>query len=132
MATHELRVDYSVPLAEQPGSGHNRWHPDIPPVVRCEPGDLLVVDVVDVTPPDFGYTVQVPGFGFLRDVFPEPHMIRWDLAGGWATSADLPGVRIPAAPFLGTFGVAPSRELMGQITEREQNLLDRGGNVLPP
>lgn len=179
MATHEIRVDYSVPLAGQPDRGHNRWHPDIAPAVRCEPGDevimdtrdafdgqltpdatvddvanadlgpvhpltgpvyvegvepgdLLVVDVVDVTPADFGFTVQVPGFGFLRDDFPEPHLIRWDLADSWATSDDLPGVRIPAAPFLGTFGVAPSHDLLREITAREQDLLDRGGMVLPP
>jgi formamidase len=179
MATHELRVDYSVPLSDQPDLGHNRWHPDIPPAVRCEPGDevvmdtldaldgqitpdstvddvaaadlsvvhpltgpvyvdgaepgdLLVVDVVDVTPADFGFTVQIPGFGFLRDVFPDPHIVRWELADGWAASEDLPGVRIPAAPFLGVFGVAPSRDLMAQVTAREQDLLDRGGAVLPP
>jgi formamidase len=179
MATHELRVDYSVPLSGEPDRGHNRWHPDIAPAVHCEPGDevvmdtrdafdgqitrdttaeevagadlsvvhpltgpvhvdgaepgdLLVVDVVDVTPPEFGYTVQVPGFGFLRDEFPDPHIIRWTMARGWATSDDLPGVRIPAAPFLGTFGVAPSHELVVQITAREQDLLDRGGVVLMP
>lgn len=179
MEAHEIRVDHSVPLAGEPGKGHNRWHPDIAPVVHCqpgdevlmetrdaidgqftrdstvddvatvdldlvhpltgpvhvegaEPGDLLVVDVVDVVPADFGFTAQIPGFGFLRDVFPEPHLIRWDMAGGWATSEDLPGVRIPAAPFLGTFGVAPSRDLLEQITVREQDLLDRGGMVLPP
>ncbi len=179
MTTHELRVDHSVPLAGEPGTGHNRWHPDIAPAVRVEPGDevvmdtrdafdgqierdatpddvadadldvvhpltgpvfvegaeagdLLVVDVVAVTPPDFGFTVQVPGFGFLRDDFPEPHMIGWDLADGFATSDDLPGVRIPAAPFLGTFGVAPDHDLLATITAREQDLLDRGGMVLPP
>ena len=32
--------------------------------------------------------------------FPEPFKVNWDLAGGWATSADLPGVRIPGAPGL--------------------------------
>jgi formamidase len=179
MATHEIRIDGSAPLAAEPHTGHNRWHPDIAPAVRCEPGDevvmdtrdafdgqlgadstvgdvasadlgpvhpltgpvhvegaepgdLLVVDVLDVTPATFGFTVQVPGFGFLRDEFPEPHMIRWQMADGWAVSDDLPGVRIPAAPFLGTFGVAPSRDLLRQITAREQDLLERGGMVLPP
>jgi len=179
MATHELRVDYSRVLADQPETGHNRWHPDIAPAVHCqlgdevimdtrdafdgqftadstpddvanadlsvvhpltgpvyvegaEPGDLLVVDVVDVQPPEFGYTVQVPGFGFLRDVFPQPHIIKWEMVNGWAASDDLPGVRIPAAPFLGTFGVGPSSELLTQVLAREQELLDRGGNVLPP
>ncbi|HYT79379.1 MAG TPA: acetamidase/formamidase family protein [Actinomycetota bacterium] len=179
MARHEIEVDLSRPLAEQPETGHNRWHPDIPPIVRCaprdevvlqtrdaldgqitadstiedvaavnlnvvhpltgpvsvegaEPGDLLAVEIVDVAPPSFGFTVQIPGFGFLRDTFTDPHIVRWHIEGGWATSEDLPGVRIPGAPFMGTIGIAPVRELMRTIAAREQQLLDRGGVVLPP
>jgi formamidase len=179
MATHEIRVDYSRPLTEEPEKGHNRWHPDIPPVVRCrpgdevvmetrdafdlqitrdstpedvaaanlnvvhpltgpvhvegaEPGDLLVAEVLEVAPPPFAFTVQVPGFGFLRDEFPDPHIVKWEIAEGWAASQDLPGVRIPGAPFMGTIGLAPSRDLMAEATRREQEALDRGGFVLPP
>ena len=76
--------------------------------------------------------MEVPGFGFLRDVFEDPFLVRWELAGGWATSDDLPGVRIPGAPFMGTIGLAPSMELLGRIAVREQDLLERGGMVLPP
>jgi formamidase len=76
--------------------------------------------------------VQIPGFGFLRERFPEPFMVRWRLADEHAVSADLPRVRIPAAPFLGTFGVAPSADLLAEITRREQALLERGGMALPP
>ena len=54
----------------------------------------------------------MPGFGFLRDVFPDPFKVNWDIADGWATSSDLPGVRIPGAPFMGVSGVAPSRGLL--------------------
>ncbi len=165
VAAYEIRIDRTVPLTGEPGKGHNRWHPDIPPVMTCAPGDevlvetrdafdhqfsvdmtaedvaradlsvvhpltgpvavegaeegdLLVVDVLEVEAPSFGYTVQVPGFGFLRDLFGEPHAVRWYLAGGFAQSEDLPGVRIPAAPFAGTFGVAPSRALLTEITAR--------------
>ena len=32
---HEIRIDRTKTLAENPGTGHNRWHPDIPPVIRC-------------------------------------------------------------------------------------------------
>jgi formamidase len=74
----------------------------------------------------------VPGFGFLRDEFPEPYIVRWEIADGWATSDDLPGVRIPGAPFMGIMGVAPSHLLLEQVTAREQALLDRSGFVLPP
>jgi formamidase len=76
--------------------------------------------------------VQVPGFGFLRDIFPEPFKVNWDIDGGWATSADLPGVRIPGSPFMGTIGLTPGHELLAATTAREQALLERGGFVLPP
>jgi formamidase len=175
----EIRIDRTKKLAEQPGTGHNRWHPDIPPVIHCdpgdeviletrdafdgqlgpdttpddvaaanldvvhpltgpvyiegaEPGDLLDIEILDVEPDRYGYTVQVPGFGFLRDAFPEPFKVNWDIAEGWATSADLPGIRIPGAPFMGTIGLSPGHELLAATTAREQALLDRGGFVLPP
>jgi len=179
MATREIRLDLTKPLAAQPDRGHNRWHPDIPPVLSvrpgdevvldtldagdgqldphggveqlarlnlnrvhpltgpiavegAEPGDLLVVEVRECTPAAWGWTLQIPGFGFLRDRFGEPFVVRWQIAEDHAVSADLPGVRIPAAPFLGTFGVAPSAELLAEITRREQALLERGGMVMPP
>jgi formamidase len=101
-------------------------------VTGAEPGDLLVVEIVDIEPDRYGYTVQVPGFGFLRDDFPDPFKVNWDIANGWATSEDLPGVRIPGSPFMGTIGLSPGHELLAATTAREQALLDRGGFVLPP
>ncbi len=35
MAVHEIRIDRSKTLLEQPGTGHNRWHPDIAPLVTA-------------------------------------------------------------------------------------------------
>jgi formamidase len=112
----------------------NVVHPLTGPVFvnGAEPGDVLEVEILEVEPDRYGYTVQVPGFGFLRDVFPDPFMVRWSIADGWAESADLPGVRIPGHSFMGTIGLAPSRELMAATTVREQAALDRGGFVLPP
>jgi formamidase len=109
-------------------------HPLTGPVYveGAEPGDLLEVEIVEVVPDSYGYTVQVPGFGFLRDVFPDPYMVRWTIADGWATSEDLPGVRIPGAPFMGTIGLSPGREALRRISAREQAALERGGFVLPP
>ncbi len=132
MATHEVRVDYAKAPAEEPETGHNRWHPDIPPVVRCdpgdevvlqtrdaldgqmgpqatvedvaapnlnvvhpltgpvyvngaEPGDILEVEILEVEPDRYGFTIQVPGFGFLRDEFPDPYIAKWTIADGGAT-----------------------------------------------
>ena len=47
MAYQEIRVDRSKTLLEEPGTGHNRWHPDIPPVIRCDPGDEVVLETRD-------------------------------------------------------------------------------------
>jgi formamidase len=47
MAVREIRVDRSKTLAEEPGTGHNRWHPDIAPVLHCEAGDEVVLETRD-------------------------------------------------------------------------------------
>ena len=112
----------------------NRVHPLTGPVyvAGAAPGDLLEVEICDMKPAAFGYTVQVPGFGFLRDAFPEPYIAKWKIKDGFAESADLPGVRIPDGSFVGVIGVAPSKALRETIQRREANLLGRGGMVLPP
>ena len=42
-------------------------------------GDALEVEVVDIIPDEYGYTVIAPGFGFLRDLFPDPYIVNWKL-----------------------------------------------------
>jgi formamidase len=91
-------------------------------VEGAEPGDVLAVEILDVEPADFGFSAVLPGFGFLADVIPGPYLVTWDLAGGLARSAALPGVAIPANPFPGTIGVAPSRELIEAARAREDAL----------
>lgn len=49
-----LAVDASRPLAEEPGSGHNRWHPDLEPIARVRPGDELTVETRDGLDGQFG------------------------------------------------------------------------------
>jgi len=41
--------DLSVPMSEQALPGHNRWHPDIPPVVAIDPGGCYRVECKDWT-----------------------------------------------------------------------------------
>ena len=109
-------------------------HPLTGPVYikGAEPGDLLEVDIRELKPAKWGFTVQMPGFGFLRDEFPDPFIVKWQIAEGWATSAELPGVRLRDGSFMGTIGVAPSEELRREMQEREEALRQRGGFVLPP
>lgn len=110
----------------------NLVHPLTGPVYvkGAQPGDILEVKVAQIDPQPFGFTVQVPGFGFLRDVFTDPYIVRWNIANNAATSEDLPGVRIPGSSFMGVMGVAPSHDLLDRIHSREADLKARGGVVL--
>jgi formamidase len=174
-----VEIDRKKPLREQPATGHNRFHPDIPPIVEvgegeevvletrdgvdgqlgpgtteaamaamdagaihpltgpvlvkgARAGDLLEVEFVDILPQPTAFTAIVPGLGFLRDLYTTPYLVQWRIADGWATSPQLPRVRIPGAPFMGVSGVAPSREQIGAWTRREHELLGRGGLVMGP
>ena len=112
----------------------NLVHPLTGPVYvkGAEPGDLLEVNILNIEPASWGFTIIIPGFGFLRDLFTEPFIVHWNISGGYAESAELPEVRIPGAPFMGTIGVAPSRVLRQEILLREEELRHRGGFVLGP
>ena len=112
----------------------NLVHPLTGPVAiqGAEPGDLLVVHIVDIIPADFAYTINVPGFGFLRSEVPGPAILHWDIKGDVATSRDLPGVRIHAEPSMGTTGIALSVAKTEEVYQREHELAGRGGFVLEP
>jgi formamidase len=115
-------------------SNLNRVHPVTGPLYinGAEPGDLLAVTIEDIETKPFGFTAQIPGFGFLRDVFTEPFYVGWTIHDHLAESTAIPGVRIPEESFMGIVGVAPSAELLATITAREADLLGRGGVVHPP
>src|SRR5260370_3274676 len=102
-------------------------------------GDVLAVTMVHALPgPDhFGYTVVIPAFGILRDVFPNPAIVHWELGGvqgenQFATSRDIPGVRIPLHGFAGTIAVALGRSESETAFLRAGQLRRAGGVALPP
>jgi formamidase len=176
---HSVRIDRGKHLAEEPRTGHNRWHPDVPPAVEAaegeevlletrdavdgyltpsstvgdfaslptgaihpltgpvyvkgaRPGDLLEVEFLDIVPQSWGFSAILPGLGFLRDTMTTPFLVHWSIADGWATSPQLPGIRIPGAPFMGVSGVAPSPGQLEAWTRREADLARRGGVVFVP
>ena len=108
-----------------------RVHPLAGPVsVRgAEPGDLLVVDLLELSPlSGVGYSCVIPEIGgILRDIFPKAYKSVWYMRGNvYAESRHIPGVRIPALPHPGVIGVAPSREMLMQWNEREASLASEG------
>ncbi|MGC5629496.1 acetamidase/formamidase family protein [Georgenia sp. Z1344] len=44
LGVQRFRCEVGVPLAEQKHLGHNRWHPDIPPLVEVGIGDELILE----------------------------------------------------------------------------------------
>ncbi|MGI9419043.1 MAG: acetamidase/formamidase family protein [Geminicoccaceae bacterium] len=112
----------------------NLVHPMTGPVSieGAERGDVLAVTLVDIEPDQYGYTVIVPGFGFLRDMFTEPFLVNWKLDRQAATSDQMPGIRIPMSAFMGSVGVLPGEEEVDKWLAREAGLGAAGGIALPP
>jgi len=172
--------------------GHNRWHPDVPPVatvrpgqsfrVHCrewfdgaihnddsaedirdapltrvhalsgpfavegaEPGDLLMVDILDMGPipqesgplagQGWGYTGIFPtgnGGGFLTEQFPDAYKAVWDFTGHKATSRHIPGVSFTGISHPGLMGTAPSASLLATWNQREGALIATAPDRVPP
>ena len=109
-------------------------HPLTGPVFvnGAKPGDLLEIEYLEILPQSYGYTHIQPAGGFLRDLFTDYYLVHWDLGKQWATSPQLPGVRIPNGSFMGTAGLAPSMAQVSRWNLREANLRHRGGIATTP
>lgn len=112
----------------------NLVHPMTGPVhiEGAQRGDVLAVTLVDIEPDEYGYTVIVPGFGFLRDIYTEPYLINWRLTRTHAVSDQMPGVRVPYEAFMGSVGVLPGQSEVESWLARETALGAVGGVALPP
>src|SRR3984957_5613452 len=128
------QITPATTIADFPSINAGAVHPLTGPVFvkGAEPGDILEIEFTDIIPQPTAFSMIMPGLGFLRDVMPEPFLVHWRIAEGWTTSAELPGVRIPGASFMGVSGVAPSAAKLAEWTAREQRVIERGGMALPP
>lgn len=174
-----VEIDRSKSLSQQPNTGHNRWHPDIPAIVEAnpgeevvlqtrdaldgqfnaktteadfaqlnpgpihpltgpvlikgaKPGDLLEVEFIEIRPERWAFTCIVPGLGFLSDLYTAPFIVKWKIEDNFATSEQLPNVRIPGASFMGVSGVSPSRSQVKEWAKREADAMAKGKVVFPP
>ncbi|MCG2620910.1 acetamidase/formamidase family protein [Arthrobacter sp. I2-34] len=115
-------------------------------VEGAKPGDLLVVDILDVGPipqedsgplagQGWGYTgifAKKNGGGFLTDVFPDAYKAIWDFTGQVATSRHVPGVSFTGLIHPGLMGTAPSAALLAKWNKREGDLIATDPNRVPP
>ena len=109
-------------------------HPMTGPVYinGAKRGDALEVELIDIAPDEYGYTVIAPGFGFLRDVFPDPYIVNWRLTRVGAVSDGMPGITVPYEAFPGSIGVLPGEPEIQKWKAREAALAAAGGVALTP
>jgi len=106
-------------------------------VEGAEPGDLLVVDILDVgVLPDFqwGFTglfAKTNGGGFLTDEYPDARKACWNFSGIYANSRHIPGVEFAGIMHPGLIGCLPSHELLKEWNAREKALYDTDPGRVP-
>jgi formamidase len=112
----------------------NLVHPMTGPVYieGAKRGDVLAITLVDIVPDEYGYTVIIPGFGFLRDIYTKPFLVNWKLSRTHAVSDQMPGVKVPFEAFMGSVGVLPGDPEVKDWLARETALGTAGGFVLSP
>jgi formamidase len=185
MSKSLIPIDLTKSPRDQELPLHNRWHPDIPPVVSvkpgavfrvecydwtggqiknddsandirdvelpqvhylsgpiavegAEPGDILVVDIVDIgalaTSP-WGFTgifAKTNGGGFLTEHYPDAKKVIWDLHGIYAVSRHIKDVKFAGLSHPGLIGCAPSAELLAMWNKREAELIATNPSRVPP
>jgi acetamidase/formamidase len=91
------------------GLDFDRLYPLCGPIaVRgAEPGDTLIVEVLDIHTQGWGWAAILPGLGLLPDDFADPYLRIFDLSAGDVTYLR-DDIAIPIEPFFGTMGVCPA------------------------
>ena len=112
----------------------------------AQPGDLLIVDILDVGPipqedsgplagQGWGYTGIFPtqnGGGFLTEQFPDAYKAIWDFRGQTARSRHVPAVSFTGIVHPGLMGTAPSAALLATWNAREGALRATNPARVPP
>ncbi|GAA6000128.1 acetamidase/formamidase family protein [Rhodotorula paludigena] len=106
-------------------------------VEGAEPGDALVVDILDIQ-----YYEEVPwgytgifdmenGGLFAKEFKTKAAKAIWDFEGRFASSRHIPGIRFAGITHPGIIGTLPSQELLDTWNKREQALIDAHPGASP-
>ena len=107
-------------------------------VKGAEPGDLLVVDLLDVGPMKEslwgfnGFFSKKNGGGFLTEHFPLAQKSIWDIKGLYTSSRHVPGVNFAGLIHPGLIGCLPDPKLLATWNEREVALIATNPTRVPP
>jgi formamidase len=106
-------------------------------VKGAEPGDLLVVDILDVgvlEASKWGFTglfAKENGGGFLTEHYPEARKACWNFSGVYANSRHIPGVEFAGIMHPGLIGCLPSHDLLKTWNKRELELFNTNPERVP-
>ena len=106
-------------------------------VKGAEPGDLLVVEILDIgAKPDStwgfnGCFSKMNGGGFLTDHFPTAQKSIWDFEGLFTKSRHIPGVRFAGLVHPGLIGCLPDPKLLDTWNKREKALIATDPDRVP-
>jgi acetamidase/formamidase len=98
-------------------------------VKGAEPGDLLVVDLLDIGAKQDslwgfnGFFSKKNGGGFLTDHFPEAQKSIWDFKGMFTSSRHIPRVNFAGLIHPGLIGCLPDKPMLDMWNEREGKLI---------
>jgi formamidase len=107
-------------------------------VAGAEPGDLLVVDFLDIGafPHNSwgfnGFFSKKNGGGFLTDHFPQAQKSIWDFHGMFTSSRHVPRVNFAGLIHPGLIGCMPSKPLLETWNKREAGLIATDPARVPP
>ncbi|KAK0713782.1 Acetamidase/Formamidase [Lasiosphaeria miniovina] len=98
-------------------------------VETAAPGDLLLVEIMDVQPfqgQPWGFTGifdRGNGGGFLDEIYPSAAKAIWDFEGIFCSSRHIPHVKFAGLIHPGILGCAPSAEVLETWNTREAKLI---------
>lgn len=106
-------------------------------VEGAEPGDLMVVDILDVgtfEDQQWGFNAlfaKENGGGFLTDHYPEARKSIWDFHGIYTTSRHVPNVKFAGIMHPGLIGCLPSKDMLEEWNKREADLIATDPDRVP-
>ena len=106
-------------------------------VEGAEPGDLLVVDILDIgtfAESQWGFNgffSKKNGGGFLTEHFPEAQKSIWDFNGMFTKSRHVPGVEFAGLIHPGLIGCLPDKAMLDEWNKRETELFNSEPDRVP-
>ena len=107
-------------------------------VKGAEPGDLLVVELLDIGAKQDslwgfnGFFSKKNGGGFLTDHFPQAQKSIWDFKGMFTSSRHVPGVNFAGLIHPGLIGCLPDRSMLEMWNKREGDFIATDPDRVPP